>query len=171
MPETKDLILRKATMDDWEDMFQNIWSRAESAKYMVWSVTTTPEEAIARMERTIAFQASHDYHWTVVEKDSGQAIGWAGMAPQTEDVWGETGIAIGPAFTAKGFGKQILNCLTDYARDHLGAKCFIACCHRENVASKRMQISCGFEYTHSKEVIHPRDNISYTLDYYKKVLK
>ena len=127
MPETKDLILRKAVMSDWQDMLRNIWSQPDSAKYMVWNLTVTEETAMARMERTIVYQATHDYHWTVVEKASGQAIGWAGMEKLSVGVWGETGIAIGPTFTGKGYGKQLLNCLTDYARNHLGAKRFVAC--------------------------------------------
>lgn len=170
MPETKNLILRKAVIDDWQNMLRNIWSHPESAKYMVWDVTSTEEAAIARMERTIAYQAAHDYHWTVVEKSSGQAIGWAGMEKLSDGVWRETGIAIGPAFTGKRYGKQILNCLTDYARDHLGAKHFVGCCRKENVASRRLQLGCGFTFTHNEEVIHPRDGITYTLEYYKKEL-
>ena len=128
------------------------------------------EEAVARMERTIAFQSAHDYHWTVVEKSSGQAIGWAGMRQQASGVWGETGIAIGPDFTGKGYGKQLLQYLVDYARDELGATKFLACCRPENLPSKRMQLSCGFTYTHSETVIHPRDQVPYVLDHYAKEL-
>lgn len=168
--ETADLILRKAVLADWQDMLRNIWSHPESAKYMVWTTTSTEAAAIARMERTIAYQAAHDYHWTVVEKASGQAIGWAGMEPRSAEVWGETGIAIGPAFTGKGYGKQLLNFLADYARDKLGAKGFVACCRRENLASKGMQLHCGFSFHHSEEVVHPRDGYTYTLDYYEKEL-
>lgn len=170
MPETKDLFLRKAVLEDWRDMYRNIWSQPESAKYMVWKVTESEEDAIARMERTIAFQASHDYHWTVVEKSSGQAIGWAGMEMLAPGVWGETGVAIGPDFTGKGYGKQILNALTDYARDQLGATKFVACCNSENLVSKKLQLRCGFAYTHSEEVTHPRDLVRYTLEYYAKEL-
>ena len=170
MNETTDLILRKAVMDDWKDMFENIWSHPESAKYMVWNVTHTKDAAKARMERTIAYQKAHDYHWTVVEKTSGQAIGWGGMESRSDGIWSETGIAIGPAFVGKGYGKQILNFLTDYARDHLGAKRFIACCNKENAVSRNLQLGCGFIFTHSEEVIHPRDHIPYTLEYYAKEL-
>ena len=170
MPETKDLILRKAVMEDWQAMLHNIWSHPKSAKYMVWSITTTEEAAVARMERTIAYQAAHDHHWTVIEKASGQAIGWAGLELHSDGVCSETGIAIGPAFTGKGYGKQLLNCLTDYARDHLGAKRFAACCRRENAASKALQLSCGFTYTHSEDVFHPGDQIPYILDHYEKEL-
>ena len=170
MPETKDLILRKAVMDDWRNMLDNIWRHPQSAKYMVWDITTTEADAIARMERTIAYQATHDYHWTVVEKLSGQAIGWAGMEKHSDDVWGETGIAIGPAFTGKGYGKQLLNFLTEYSKAHFGAKRFVACCRRENLISKRLQLSCGFTFTHSEEVMHPRDHVPYILDHYAKEL-
>ena len=170
VPETKDLILRKAKMEDWKAMYVNIWSHPESAKYMVWDVTSTEEDAISRIERTITYQTAHDYHWTVVEKASGQPIGWVGMEKHSDDVWGETGIALGPAFTGKGYGKQLLNFLTEYARETLGAKRFVACCRRENLVSKRLQLSCGFTYTHSEEVFHPRDQIPYTLDHYAKEL-
>ena len=170
MPETKDLILRKAAMEDWQALYRNIWSQPESAKYMVWNVTESEEAAVARMERTLVFQATHDYHWTVVEKASMEAIGWAGMEERAPGVWGETGVALGPAFTGKGYGKQILNLLTDYARDNLGAKEFLACCRWENVISKKLQLSCGFTYTHSEKVFHPRDKIPYILDHYRKYL-
>jgi len=170
MVETKDLLLRQAVFEDWESMYRNIWSRPESAKYMVWSVTTSREAAMARMERTIAFQSAHPYHWTVIEKTSGQAIGWAGLAVLSPGVCGETGIAIGPAFTGRGYGKQLLNALADYARDRLGANRFVACCRRENIASKRMQLSCGFRFTHCEEVADPRNNQPYTLEYYEKLL-
>lgn len=170
MPETKDLILRKAVLEDWKAMYRNIWSHPESAKYMVWDVTTSEEAAVARMERTLAFQAAHDYHWTVVEKATMEAIGWAGMAEQAPGIWGETGVALGPDFTGKGYGTQILEFLTDYAKAQLGAKEFAACCRRENEVSKKLLKSCGFTYSHSEEVLHPRDGDLYILDHYHKYL-
>ena len=170
MHETKDLILRKAVMDDWLDMFENIWRHPESAKHMLWNVSDTKEDAKSRMERTIAYQSAHDYHWTVIEKSSGKAIGWAGMEDLGDGIWSETGIALGPAFVGKGYGTQLLNFLTDYARDHLGAKRFMACCRKENTVSRKLQLNCGFSFSHTEEAIHPRDHIPYTLEYYTKEL-
>ncbi len=40
MIETKDLILDKAKFSDWKEMYYNVWSQPESAKYMVWDITT-----------------------------------------------------------------------------------------------------------------------------------
>ena len=171
MPETKDLLLRKAVPEDWRCMYRNIWSRPESARYMVWEVTGSEEAAVARMARTVAFQAAHDHHWTVVEKASGEAIGWAGMEMREPGVWAETGVALGPAYTGRGYGKQILNLLTELARDRFGAARFAACCRRENQASQKVFLACGFTYTHSQEVMHPRDHILYILDHYEKKLE
>ena len=105
--ETKDLLLAKARFEDWADMYRNVWSRPETARYMLWQVTTSEEEAKTRMERTISWQSSHDV-WTVYEKSSGQAIGWAGLAELSPGVWQETSIALGPDFVGRGFGRQIL---------------------------------------------------------------
>ena len=170
MPETKDLLLRKAVQRDWYSMYQNIWRHPESAKYMFWDVTTSEEAAVARMERTIAFQTAHDHHWTVVEKASEQAIGWAGIEVLRPGVCGETGIALGPYFVGRGYGTQILNALTEYARDNLGAKLFVACCRKDNAASRNLQLGCGFRFSHCEERVDPRDNLKYIYEYYEKEL-
>ena len=39
MIETDDLILDKAVFEDWRGIYQNVWSRPESARYMLWKVT------------------------------------------------------------------------------------------------------------------------------------
>lgn len=67
MIETKNLILDKAKFSDWKEMYENVWSRPESARYMAWQVTTTQEDAKLRIMRTIEFQNNHDVY-TVYEK-------------------------------------------------------------------------------------------------------
>lgn len=170
MLETKDLIIKKGEQKDWRDMYYNLWRHSESARYMLWKVTTSEEDAKARMERTIAYEAAHDYEWLVYEKQSGQAIGFAGLEQLEEEVCGETGIAIGPEFTGKGYGKQILNALTDFARDELGAKKFKYSCRAKNIASCNLRKSCGFQYSHSEERVDYRNGEMYTLEFSFKEL-
>lgn len=168
--ETKDLWLRKARQEDWRDMYYNLWRHSESAKYMLWNVTTSEKGAQERMRRTIAFEETNDWTWMVYEKKSDQAIGFAGLDKAEEKICGERGIAVGPAFTGKGYGKQILNALTDYARDALGAKIFVACCRTVNIASHHMQLSCGFEFFRQEDKIDPRTGEPYILEYSRKIL-
>ena len=117
--ETKDLIVRKAEFDDWKAMYRNVWSHPETARYMMWRVTETEEAAQERIRRTIEFQKAHDTFF-VYEKKSGQPIGFAGWEELAPHSFRETGIALGPEYVGRGYGKQIVNFLLEYCRDSLG---------------------------------------------------
>lgn len=168
--ETQDLILKKCEFNDWKDMYQNIWCHEESTKCMLWKITTSEEAAKERILKCIAAQEMSAYNWTVYEKKSGQAIGWAVMEEVEQDVFEDQGIAIGPAFTGKGYGKQIVNAMVELARDELGAKKLILSYRSQNVASRKMQEACGFVYSHSEEKIDPRDGQPYEVGYTVKEL-
>jgi len=168
MIETKDLILRKGVLDDWKAMYENIWRHPESARYMLWEISTSPEDAKARMERTIAFQAAHPGLFTVVEKKSGQAIGFAGVEPIAPGEWEDAGIAIGPDFTGKGYGKQIVGALMEYVFTELGGERFVYSAQSQNMASIALAHSCGFQYTQCEARTDPRNGESYILNFYEK---
>lgn len=165
--QTKDLILRKARFEDWQDMYRNVWSHGQTARFMLWQVTASEEAAKRRMERTVAFQQTN-HAWLVYEKLSAQAMGFAGMVEVETDVYEDCGIAVGPAFTGRGYGKQILRALTEYAFVQLGAKRFIASCRSENGASRGMLLGCGFHFTHCEDRVDPRDGTPYVLEFYEK---
>ncbi len=50
---TPRLLLAKGRPGDWRDLYENVWSHPETARYMYWSVTEDPADAPARMQRTI----------------------------------------------------------------------------------------------------------------------
>ncbi len=166
MPETKDLLLGKARFEDWEELYRNVWSREETARYMLWRVTGSEEEARARMERTVRFQQEHE-SWTVYEKSSGRAIGWGGMLEVGEGVYEDCGIGLGPEFTGRGYGKQILTALVERAFGALGATAFVASCRSQNAASRGMILACGFAFTHTEERVDPRNGEPYTVEFYR----
>ena len=70
MIETESIILDKAKFSDWEEMYRNVWSQPESARYMEWTITTSEEAAKIRIIKTIAFQREHDTY-LVYEKFGG----------------------------------------------------------------------------------------------------
>ena len=166
--ETRDLILDKACFKDWADLYRNIWSQPETAQYMLWIVTDSEEEARARMERTIAWQSGHDV-WTVYEKSGGQAIGWAGLEELSPGVWQETGIALGPDFVGRGFGRQILGLLMELARERGGTE-FRCSVWSENTASKALITSCGFTLAAAGPCIDRRNGRPYVLETYTRKL-
>ena len=164
---TKDLILDKAKFDDWYDMYINLWSHDISAKYMLWNTTKSEEDAIVRINKTIEHQKRNPYAYNVYEKKSGKAIGFAGMIKIAENVYEDTGIAIGPSFVGKGYGKQILMALVHQAFEELGAEKFVASCRSQNIASRQLQLSCGFKYAYSESRVDPRNGNTYVLEFYE----
>lgn len=168
MLETKELILKAAEFKDWKDLYENIWSRQDSTKYMLWKPTCSDEEARERMERTLAWQKKNELAYTVYEKKSGKAIGFAGMTLIQEGVYEDTGIAVGPDFVGRGYGKQILQALTKQAFEELHAVKFVCSCREKNIASKALQLSCGFAYTHSQDRTDPETGETYVLEFYER---
>ena len=166
--EAKNIVLKKASMDDVEAMYKNIWSQEETSKYMLWTPTKDIHEAEDRMKRTIEFQ-KNNLAYSVYEKKSGQAIGFAGMKEIEDGVYEDCGIGIGLEFIRRGYGKQILMALVKYCFEDLGAKRIVCSCRRENIASKKLQQSCGFEYTHSENRVDKRDGLKYIIDFYELI--
>ena len=169
MYETDRLQLNHPVFSDWEGMYRNLWRHRESAELMLWNVTTSPEEAQERMRRSIAFQEGKPA-WFVFEKCSGEPMGFAGFREIEPGVFEDTGIAVGPAFVGKGYGKEILNLLTRIAKEQYGAVGFIASCRSRNSASRGMILGCGFRFSHYENRIDHRNGTEYILEFYEKAL-
>lgn len=166
--EAKDIRLEKAKQEDWQDLYRNLWSRPESARYMLWQVTENEDTAKIRMEKSVSFQRAHEAY-TIYEKKSGQAIGFAGMTEVRPHVYEDTGIAIGPDYTGKGYGKQALRLLMERAAS-LGAYEFICSARSQNTASKALIASLGFSYFDTQERTDPRDQSTYKLEFFNRLL-
>lgn len=162
MPETKDLILKKAVFEDWPDIYRNLWRHWESARYMLWNVTGSEEEAMDRMRRTLAWQAGHDHMYFVYEKACGKAIGFAGMKELAPGVWEEAGVGLGPDYVGRGYGGQILDALLQSAFS-LGAREFQASCREQNERSRRLILSRGFRPSGTERLTDERTGEEYTL--------
>lgn len=167
MIETKDLILRKAVFEDWRSMYEKVWSREETAKYMLWNVTRSEEDARGRMERTIAFQKVTPFGLNVIEKTTGEAIGFAGMKEIEPNVFEDIGVALGPEYVGRGYGKQILSAFVEELFTRQGAEKIICTCRSRNEASRRLQLSCGFTFSHSEDKEDPRTGERYVMEFYE----
>jgi len=175
MLETKDLIIKKASFEDWPDIYRNVWSRPDCAKYMMWQVTTSEEDARARMQRTLKWEAEHDACF-VYEKTSGQAIGFAGVEPVQDEnspeahIYEEGGICVGTEFQKKGYGRQILRALMAYVKEKYAATEFQYSAREANTPSRKLAVSEGFELHHTQKRTDERDGSEYTLMVFRKAL-
>ena len=163
---TEDIILKKGVFEDWKDLYINILSREESARHMLWRPVSDEENAREKIRKTIGYQKSHDA-WLVYEKASDQAIGWAGVAEAEDSVWIDTGIAIGPDFTGKGYGKQILQCLIRYIFGEKRADRIRVSCRGNNEAARALCQSLGFSRVDAEKKTDWRNGEEYVLEYYE----
>lgn len=164
--EMQDIVLRKGVFDDWRDLLQNILSRDESAEYMLWNPIYDEEHARENAKKMVEFQLTHDA-WVVYEKKSDQAIGWTGVKEIDKKVWQDTGIAIGPDFTGKGYGKQVLQCMMYYVFEEKKADKMLCSCRSKNTASKALIRGSGFVFSTFEDKIDPRNGEKYMLEYYE----
>lgn len=164
--ETKHLFLSKAKLSDYKDLYKNYWSQEDTARYMLWRVCKNEREAKEKLSRMLNSQSDNIF-FVVHEKQSQEAIGTAGMREIKPHIFEDAGIGIGNKFTRKGYGKEILNCLVSYCFNELDAKKIICKCDKRNIASSKLQLSCGFEYLHSEEAIKRKDNEKFIADFYE----
>ena len=76
--ETEHLILTKARLSDYKDLYKNYWSQEDTAKYMLWRVCKSEIEAKEKLSRMLNSQNSNII-FIVYEKQSQEAIGTAGI--------------------------------------------------------------------------------------------
>lgn len=163
--ETSNLLIGKASFSDWKSLYRNVWSHAETARYMLWQPTTNEADARRRMERTLLWQREH-LAFTIYEKTSSEAIGFVGLMEQAPGVYEDTGLALGPAFTGRGYGTQVLQALLRYAFDTLHAQTLVCSCRSANEASRRLQLRCGLCFSHTEPRMDPRTGTEYMLEFY-----
>ncbi|MBR5994895.1 MAG: GNAT family N-acetyltransferase [Lachnospiraceae bacterium] len=141
--ETEHLILKKSVMTDWKALYDNVWRHAETAEYMLWEATDSEEEAQNRMRNALEWQRKTKYALTVYLKATDEAIGWANMVPCEADSFEISGVALGPDYVQKGYGREIMEALEEAARSE-GAVKIISSNRQGNVASRELQRACGY---------------------------
>ena len=168
MIESKDLILDKGKIEDWKLMYENVWRHEETARYMMWKPKQTEQEGYEMTQGLIEFQKVNPTMYFVYEKESKMPIGYAGMKEMDEGIFEDSGIAAGPRFCGKGYGKQILCALLKQAFEERGAERFIYSCWAENVISNNLAKSVGLKFIRSEEMIDQRSGKKFIMNYYEK---
>ncbi len=168
MIETIDLILKQGSIEDWHDLYRNLWSRDEVFRYMFTKASPTEEHTRKKTAAYVEMHQEVKTEFFVYDKLTTQAIGIAGIKKIEPDIYTVTDIAICPDFSGKGYGKQILNALLSLAFDEFGANAVHYDCFTQNEVSKRLALSCGFSYTHSEEAELLKNGEKVILDFYKK---
>ena len=164
--ETEHLILRKAEPRDLDLIWNRVWRDERLAATMLWTPTLTQEDAEARLQRTMAYQAEN-YGYFVCLKETDEPIGFGGVREISPGEWDETGLCIAASWQGRGYGKELLRALVELVFGALGGQVFHYECFHENAASAALCRSCGFVYVNSRPETRERDGYGYLCDYYE----
>lgn len=164
---TDRLIIRKARIEDLDDIYNNIWSDEDISSTMLWKVSKNIEEAKVRLERTVYFQ-KNSYSYFITLKDTGEVIGFAGFreVENKKDIYEDYGLCIAKKYQGLGFAKEVTKAFVDIIFNKLNGKRYIYGCFNTNDKSKNVCLGLGFKYLDSEETIREHDNKKFMVDHY-----
>lgn len=149
--ETPRLILREVTPDD-VDGFYKLDSDAEVHRYL----GNQPVTSLQQCKDVIAFVMKQYVdngigRWAVVEKFSGDFIGWAGLKLVKEETNGHVnyydyGYRLIRQYWGKGYASECSPFILQYGFTHLPADIIYGAAHVDNIASNRILRKNGFHF-------------------------
>ncbi|MCY1533665.1 Acetyltransferase (GNAT) domain protein [compost metagenome] len=149
--ETPRLILRDIRIQDAEAMFE-----MDSNPLVHQYLGNKPVKMIGESLSNIAFIQKQylDFgigRWAVIEKTTGQFMGWAGLKWITEEINGyrnfyDLGYRLLPRFWAKGFATEAAKASFEYGFSELKLENLYAITHIENLTSKHILQKTGFSF-------------------------
>lgn len=154
--ETERLILRELIPADAEGMFA-LDSNPEVLRFLGGNPKTHIDEAMADIELVRKQYVENGIgRWAMVEKSSGEFMGWTGLKLFTMEVNGhinyyDVGYRLIPGYWGKGYATESAIASVEYGFDVLKVNEIIGTVHPENIASKRVLEKAGLRYIETFE--------------------
>lgn len=147
--ETERLRLRAHRAEDYATSLA-IWSDPEVVRH-ISGQPSTPEEAWARLLRSLGLWSLLGYgYWAVEEKAGGRHVGDIGLAdfrrtitPSLQDML-EFGWVLAPAAHGKGYASEAVAAVVDWAQAHFAERRMVCIISPDNHASIRVAEKAGF---------------------------
>lgn len=155
---TERLLVRETVLSDVSELYR-IWQEPGVGAYIKPMQPT--------LEKETEFMRAYIHHaysfydfglWTVLEKESGQVVGRAGLFPsEILDEAVELGYLIAPAYQRRGYAKECAGAILAYAEQVLDMEEIHLLADCRNEASIRTAEALGFSETerirHGKNVL------------------
>jgi len=150
--ETERLILREVLLTDVDGMFE-LDSNPIVHKYM----GTKPIKAIGEALKSInyirqQYQDNNIGRWAVIEKSSGDFIGWSGLKLNTEEPMNgctnfyDIGFRLIPQYWGKGYATESALAAMDYAFNNMNLDMVCGLADVNNAASNAILKKIGLKF-------------------------
>ena len=149
--ETERLILREMLPSDANGMFE-LDSNPEVHKYLGNNPISNIDQSVATIDKVRNQYIENGIgRWSVIEKASGDFIGWSGLKFMTTVVKNRTnfydvGYRLIPRFWGKGYATESAEASIAYGFTKMNLEEIIGIVHIENVKSRRALEKCGLSF-------------------------
>jgi [ribosomal protein S5]-alanine N-acetyltransferase len=149
--ETPRLILREFQTSDYEVLF-DLDSNPEVNRFL----GNKPLKTIAEAQAIVAYiQQQYEDHgigrWAVIEKTTGNFVGWSGLKFITTLENGAThfydvGYRFMPQYWGLGYATETAKAAIKYGFETMHLTEIVGTCHEENIASRTVLEKCGLQF-------------------------
>jgi len=146
--ETKRLILRKFTINDTKNVFNNWANDDDVTKYLTWPAHKKINVTRCVLEDWIKNYSKKDfYQWAIVLKEIDEPIGSISVVKQSDDIkMVHIGYCIGKKWWNKGITSEALDILIRYFFEEVGVNRIEARHDPNNPNSGKVMAKCGMKY-------------------------
>ena len=148
--ETDRLILRRFTIEDAQDMYDNWASDPEVTKFLTWPTHTGPDVSERVLSEWIPHYEEPDfYNWAIVWKKTGMVIGNISVVKQTKNQTdyisdsADIGYCMSRAFWGQGIMPEALKAVIRFLFESEGFYRVAACPDINNPRSGRVMEKAG----------------------------
>ncbi len=146
--ETKRLILRRFTLEDSKQMYNNWANDDDVTKYLTWPTHKSEEVSRYILNEWVGEYTSLKYYqWCIELKETGEAIGSIGAVDYNEATSAvEIGYCIGKRYWNKGYTSEAFSAVIDFFFNQIGLNRVEARHDPNNRVSGLVMKKCGLKY-------------------------
>lgn len=146
--ETERLLLRKGTLDDASQIYENYGKDPLVSKYVVWNQHQSVEDAIELMKKwQESYEQKKSYKWLVMEKNTQEIIG--AITAVKVDETNKTvalGYCYGSKWWNKGYATETLKRVIKFFFEEVGVETIYANHLTSNMASGKVMEKAGMKF-------------------------
>ncbi len=145
--ETERLTLRALTPSDAGEIFSYA-SDPEVARYMVWEVHRSMQDAEAFLDLTMGrYESGGPPDWGIIYKGDGRLVGTSGFVGwDREHARAEVGYVLHRDYWGRGLAAEALGAMISFGFARMSLNRIEARCIAENAASARVMEKAGMAY-------------------------
>ena len=153
--ETERLILRKAVIDDYIDVYNNWTSIEEVSKYVTWDTHKKEEDTKKYLEYVVMnYHRVFNFDWMVVLKENNLPIGQITVVHIYDDGTAELGYCFSPNYWNKGYCTECVKAVIKFLFNEVNVTRIIAKHLNDNPASGKVMIKAGMKLINTQIINH-----------------